>query len=77
MECTYPSTKDDFQVPFVDQPAWTFLCKANVQGAHGLYKRVLLSVEALAYQANWSAVISKGLLIFVYERYRISISPGL
>lgn len=52
MECTYPSMKGDFQEPFVAQPAWIFLCKANVQSAHELNKRVLLFAEALAYQVD-------------------------
>lgn len=42
----------DFQEPFVAQPAWIFLSKANVQGAHESYKSVLLFAEALAYQVD-------------------------
>lgn len=51
-ESTYPSMKGDFQEPFVTQPAWIFLRKANVQDAHESYKRVLLFAEALAYPVD-------------------------
>lgn len=52
IECTYLSMQGDFQEPFVAQPAWIFLSKANVQGAHESYKSVLLFAEALAYQVD-------------------------